>query len=114
RAIADVRSLPEMPTLHKGGHLRHMESEPTFGYVARSFAAIYVLVLVYDRPFEELLAKRAITQVLPTIERLVAALPPLTPPPPPRGGRARRARRGGWPPTPRHMRRRARPAPRMR
>jgi hypothetical protein len=93
RAIADVRSLPEMPTLHKGGHLRHQESEPSFGYVARSFAAIYILVLVYDRPFEELLAKRAIAQALPTIERLVAALPPLSPNPPTAGVAAMRARR---------------------
>jgi hypothetical protein len=93
RAIAEVRSLPEMPTLHKGGHLRHMETDPSFGYVARSFAAIYVLVLVYDHPFEELLAKRAIAQALPTIERLVAALPPLSPTPPTAGVAAMRARR---------------------
>ena len=96
RAIADVRNLPEMASLHKGGHLRHTAEEPGFGYVARSFAAIYVLILVYDRPMDELTAKRAITQALPTIERLVAALPPLDPPPPTagvaamRGGRRRR------------------------
>ncbi len=93
RAIADVRNLPEMASLHKGGHLRHTAAEPGFGYVARSFAAIYVLVLVYDRPFDELLAKRAMTQALPTIERLVAALPPLDPPPPTAGVAAMRGRR---------------------
>jgi hypothetical protein len=96
RAIADVRTLPEMASLHRGGHLRHTAEEPGFGYVARSFAAIYVLVLVYENPIEELTAKRAINQALPTIERLVAALPPLDPPPPTagaaamRGGRRRR------------------------
>jgi hypothetical protein len=93
RAIAEVRALPEMPSLHKGGHLRHMVTEPAFGYVARSFAAIYVLILVFDGPFDELLAKRAVAQALPVIERLVAALPPLEPPPPTAGVAAMRARR---------------------
>jgi hypothetical protein len=96
RAMAEVRALPEMPSLHKGGHLRHMTTEADFGYVARSFSAIYVLVLVFEGPFEELLAKRAVAQALPTVERLVAALPPLDPQPPTagvaaiRGGRRRR------------------------
>jgi hypothetical protein len=93
RAIADVRALPEMPSLHKGGHLRHMISEPDFGCVARSFAAIYVIILIFEAPFEELLAKRAVTQALPTIERLVAALPPLDPEPPMAGVAALRGRR---------------------
>ncbi len=93
RAMNEVRALPEMASLKKGGHLRHMAGEPDFGYLARSFAAIYVLVLIFDRPFEELLAKRAVTQALPSIERLVAALPPLEPPPPTAGVAAMRARR---------------------
>ncbi len=81
RAIADVRAQPALATLHKGGHLRRMVSEDDLGYVARSFAAIYVLILIYDGPFEELLAKRAVAHALPTVERLVAALPPLDPTP---------------------------------
>jgi hypothetical protein len=93
RAMAEVRAFPEMGTLHKGGHLRHMVSEPGFGFTARSFAAIYVLILIFDRPFEELLVKRAMAQALPVIERLVAALPPLEPPPPTAGVAAMRVRR---------------------
>jgi hypothetical protein len=81
RAIAEVRTLPDMPKLRRGGHLRELVSEPGFGYLARSFGGIYVLIVVFEGPFEELLAKRAVTQVLPTIERLVAALPPLEPQP---------------------------------
>jgi hypothetical protein len=81
RAIVEVRGLPDLAGLRKGGHLRHSVSEPDFGCVARSFAAIYVLVVVFDGPFEELLIRRAIAQALPTIERLVAALPPLDPRP---------------------------------
>jgi hypothetical protein len=81
RAVAEVRALPQMATLHKGGHLHSSLSEPAFGYVAHSFAAIYVLLLVFDAAFDELRAKRALVQALPTIERLVLALPPLDPEP---------------------------------
>jgi len=81
RAIAAVRELPEMETLHKGGHLHHSESDGGSGFMARSFAAIYVLILVFDGPFDELRAKRAMMNALPTVERLVLALPPLDPTP---------------------------------
>jgi hypothetical protein len=81
RAVAEVRALPDMAKLPRGGHLREMVSGPDFGYLARSFGGIYVLVLVFEGAFEELLAKRAVAQVLPTIEGLVAALPPLEPQP---------------------------------
>jgi hypothetical protein len=81
RAIRAVRALPEMPTLHKGGHIHHSVSEPDFGYVARSFAGIYVLVVVFREPFDELRAKRATLHALPIIERLVLALPPRDPVP---------------------------------
>jgi Type II secretion system (T2SS), protein E, N-terminal domain len=93
RAIAAVRDLPEMPALHKGGHLRHAVVEDRFAYVARSFAAIYVLILVFDGPFEEMLARRSLQHALPAIERLVAALPPLDPLPPMSGAAAMRAPR---------------------
>ena len=81
RAIRAVRALPEMPTLHKGGQLHHSVSEPDFGYVARSFAGIYVLVVVFRETYDELRAKRATVHALPIIERLVLALPPRDPVP---------------------------------
>jgi len=81
RAIAAVRALPEIDGLHKGAQLRATVATSDFGYVARSFASIYVIILAYGAPFDELHAKRALTPALPTIERLVAALPPLDPPP---------------------------------
>lgn len=80
-AIALVRGLAEMESLHKGGHLHHTSSDGRFGVVARSFAAIYVVILAFDGEFEELRAKRALQHALPAIERLVLALPPLEPPP---------------------------------
>jgi hypothetical protein len=81
RAIAEVRELPEADGLHKGALLRSTVAAGDFGYVARSFASIYIVILVFGGPFDELLTKRALAHALPTIERLVAALPPLDPPP---------------------------------
>lgn len=81
RAISAVRALPEVGTLHRGGHLRHSVREADFGFVARSFASIYVLIVVFDSVYDEVGAERAIVHALPAIERLVTALPPIDPTP---------------------------------
>jgi len=86
RAIASMRSLPELDGLHKGRHLRHVEREHVY-YLALSFSGIYLLCVVFDGAFDELRAERAAHESLPRIERLVQALPPLDPEPPqPMGG----------------------------
>ncbi len=81
RALREVRALPAAAQLHKGAHLHHVEWIEGFGYLARSFAGIYVLVLVFGARFDELGAERAVANALPAIERLVLALPPLDPQP---------------------------------
>jgi hypothetical protein len=81
RAIEEVRRLPALESLHKGGHLAYVVRESDYGCLARSFAAIYVLVLAFDRSFDEIRAERAIRDSLHRIERLVLALPPLDPQP---------------------------------
>ncbi len=78
RAIREVRALPGLGEIPKGRHLTHTARDETFGCVARSFAGIYVLIVVYDRPFDELRAERTIGESLPRVERLVLALPPST------------------------------------
>ncbi len=83
RAIREVRELPELPALRKGRPIVHVVREDDYGFVARSFAGIYLVVLVYDAPFDELRAERALTEALHKIERLVLALPPLDPGPAP-------------------------------
>ncbi len=83
RAVREVRDLPELPALRKGRPIVHVVREDDFGYVARSFAGIYLVVLVYEAPFDELRAERALTEALQKIERLVLALPPLDPGPAP-------------------------------
>jgi hypothetical protein len=91
RAIQVVRAMPEMAMLHKGGHLNRTLTEPSFALIARSFAAIYVLVVVFPGPFDEIRAKHAISQALPIIESLVLALPPRDPPPSISGAKAMRS-----------------------
>lgn len=81
RAVDAIRALPELHSLHRGGHLHQTFTEPDFAWLAKSFAGIYVVILVFDRPFEELRAERALAISLPIIERLVTALPPLDPQP---------------------------------
>lgn len=90
QAIAQVRALPELAGLHRGGHLHHTSRQPELGVVARSFASIYVLVVVFDGLFDELAAERAIAPAMPLIERFVLSLPP---PDPASAGAAVRPRR---------------------
>ena len=49
RAVAEVRALPATSMLHRGGHLAYNLRGEKYGVVARSFAAIYVLILVFDK-----------------------------------------------------------------
>jgi hypothetical protein len=93
RAIAELRALPQMSALHRGGHLALSVREEDFGYVARSFAGIYVLGVVFDHAFDEIRAERALRDSLARVERLVLALPPLEPDPVPAGVVALRPRR---------------------
>lgn len=80
RAIAAVRrnNADDEP-------VKVMVHERGFGYLARSFANIYRLLLVFDGEFSELAAEGAVVHALPVIERLVLGLPPVEPPP--KGGR---------------------------
>jgi hypothetical protein len=81
RALHLVRSLPDLAALRKGKHLRYVERAGETLLIAHSFAGIYLLVVVFEAPFDELRAERAILEALPRIERLVLALPPLDPAP---------------------------------
>jgi len=81
RAIARIRDATRARP--RTGHLHEIVREEGFGYLARSFATIYTLLLVFDGPLSELRAEGAVLQALPAIERLVLDLPPTDPP---RGG----------------------------
>lgn len=84
-AVASLRALHALGSVHKGRHARHVQREGDF-YLALSFAGIYILVIVFDDAFDELRAERAAQDALPRITRLVEALPPLDPEPQPMGG----------------------------
>lgn len=86
RALDEVRALPTLPSLRRGAHLAHLVRDDAFGWLARSFAGIYVLVVVFDHLFDELRAERSVRDSLPRVEGLVLALPPLDPEPAPQAG----------------------------
>jgi hypothetical protein len=86
QALSEVRSLPNLPSLHRGRQLHYQSQAEDSGLVAHSFAGIYILVVVYEGAFDELRAERSIAEARPRIERLVAALPPLDPTPAPHAG----------------------------
>ncbi|MEZ4225035.1 MAG: hypothetical protein R3B13_29040 [Polyangiaceae bacterium] len=79
RGIAHVRSDG------RAASSREVVHDAGFGLLSRGFANIYRLVLVFDGDFSELHAEGAVVHVLPVIEKLVLALPPVEPPP--KGGR---------------------------
>lgn len=55
----------------------------SWAFLAKPFASIYSLVLVFEQGWSELHAQAAVVRALPAIERLVLALPPVEPPPRP-------------------------------
>ena len=87
-AIARARdeAVSSTPTARWAHH------ETQFGYFARKFANIYLLVVVFEGAFSELYVESAVVHALPTIEQLLLALPP-DPGPVARGGRVIRMRR---------------------
>jgi hypothetical protein len=88
RAVHDVRGWSELGALRKGKHMRKIErgdGDRQASLLAHSFASIYIVLVVFDAPFDELRAERAVVEALPRIERLVLALPPLDPDPQERG-----------------------------
>jgi hypothetical protein len=72
---------------------RWAHHEAQFGYFVRSFANIYLLIVVFEGAFSELYVESAIVHALPAIEQLLLALPPLDPGPVAQGGRVIRLRR---------------------
>lgn len=83
KALRAVRAVPEIAALRKGKPLRFVQRSGDAPLVAHAFASIYLLVVVFEpnQMFDELRAERAIVHSLPTVERLVMALPPHEPEP---------------------------------
>lgn len=81
RAVEVARGQTELRPLYKGGRSRHILRDDDLVVMARVFADIYVLLMVFENDVDEVLVERAITRALPKIEQLVLALPPLEPTP---------------------------------
>jgi len=76
RALGEIRS----PGAFESDSATQAAHRDGFGYLARPFAAIYRLVIVFEGEFSELHAEGRLIRALPAIERLVLALPPVDPP----------------------------------
>ncbi len=81
RAVDVVRALPATSGVARGLPLVHHEREGEVPFLVRSFATIYLLVVVFDAPFDEIRAEREVKARLEVVERLVLALPPIDPTP---------------------------------
>ena len=79
KAIARLRHRPVPQAVHP--RVRRVEHGERFGFLAKPFASSYWLVAVFDQAFSELRVEGMVVRVLPRIERLVLALPPVDPPP---------------------------------
>jgi hypothetical protein len=93
RALRLLRNDASFEQLGRGKSLRTVIHDESVWVLSHSFASIYVLSLVFDDPFDELRAERALHDWLPRIERLVLALPPMEPPPTSEAGVVRFPRR---------------------
>lgn len=78
RVLALARQLVEQAPapLARGGRIDRSERTEHGAYAARSFAGVYVVLLLFDRPIDELAVRRAMRELLPPIEALTMALPP--------------------------------------
>lgn len=78
RVLALARHVVERtPTpLARGGRIDHTEHSEGGGHHARSFAGVYVVLLVFDGAIDELAVRRALRELLSQIEALTVALPP--------------------------------------
>lgn len=74
-AIADVRA-----RMHRGEQVRSVHHEAQYGYIARGFANIYQVIVVFAGAFSELHVESAVLHALPVIEEFLFALPPVDPP----------------------------------
>ena len=93
RALEAAREHGEYAELRRGRPLRHRQIDDDLGWLAHSFAGIYLLLVIFDGRFDEIRAERAVHESLPRIERLVLALPPRDPSPTPMGKVIRLSRR---------------------
>ncbi len=78
RAITEARHV-RFDVVAPGGTPADMVQQEQFGWLTRPFAAIYRLLLVFDKPYSELATRGAVVRALPWIERLVLSLPPTDP-----------------------------------
>ena len=79
--LAIARTRHEASSASPAPTPRWVHHDVQFGFLARGFANIYLLVLVFEGAFSELYVESAVVHTLPVIEHMLLALPPLDPTP---------------------------------
>lgn len=74
RALDHLRATAELAAVRLGTPLHATHAAEGMGYLARSFGRLYLTVLVFEGPFDELRAESALKRALPQIQRLVSAI----------------------------------------
>jgi hypothetical protein len=89
--LAIARARAAARPAHESARIAHHETQ--FGFFARGFANIYLLIAVFEGAYSELYVESAVVHALPGVEHLLLALPPQDPGPGGKGGRVIRLRR---------------------
>lgn len=89
--LAVARARAASRPAHESVRIAHHETQ--FGFFARGFANIYLLIAVFEGAYSELYVESAVLHALPGVEHLLLALPPQDPGPGGKGGRVIRLRR---------------------
>lgn len=74
RVLEHVTSNVSLESVRRGERVRYVHAAGDLGYIAVSFARLYLLVLVYDGEFEATRPKVALKRSLPRIQSLMSAI----------------------------------------
>ncbi|MFW5740128.1 MAG: protein kinase domain-containing protein [Myxococcota bacterium] len=74
RALRHLAATVSADTVRRGEPVRFSHASEKVGYIAVSFARLYLLVLLFDGPFEPTRAKVALKRSLPRIQSLMSAI----------------------------------------
>ena len=73
-ALAHLSSNASLESIRQGKPVHLTHSSADIGYIARSFARLYLLVLVFDGEFEPSRAEVALKRSLPRVQSLMSAI----------------------------------------
>lgn len=74
RVLRHLHANAPLESIRRGESIHVVHSAEGLGYIARSFARLYLLVLVFDGPFEQTRPQAALKLSLPRVQAVMSAL----------------------------------------